>query len=30
VVLFLISLIFIAALWRTVNLRRGGFTGADE
>ena len=29
VVLFLTSLLFIFALWRTVNLRRGGFTGAE-
>ncbi len=28
VVLFLVSIAFIAAVWRTVNLRRSGFTGA--
>ncbi len=28
VVLFLVSLLFIFAIWRSVNLRRGGFTGA--
>lgn len=29
VVLFFISLLFIGLLWRTVNLRRSGFTGAE-
>jgi ABC-type spermidine/putrescine transport system permease subunit I len=28
VVLFVVSLLFIFAVWRSVNLRRGGFTGA--
>jgi hypothetical protein len=30
VILFFLSLIFIAAIWKTVNLKRTGFTGKEE
>lgn len=30
VILFALSLIFIAVLWKTMNLRRSGFTGKEE
>jgi len=30
VVLFVVSLLFIVAVWHSVNLRRGGFTGAGS